>query len=267
MSSTQTTPRPATAATTPLSRMTALARAELTLLGRTRGALVAALFVPLVMPVTVRSAAEEMDLAGAGLSTGTLVLPAAVGFSLLFAVYSVLVGVFVVRREELVLKRLRTGEVTDREILAANALPAVALALLQVVLLVAAGAVAFDLSAPQRPEIFLAGLLVGLVMMSGLAAATSAVTRTVQTSQLTTLPLFFVSLFASGIFVPLDIFPDGLASVFELLPLTGVMTLVRHGWLGGVEGGDLLTATVAALAWTGFAVFAVQRWFRWDPRG
>jgi len=104
-------------------------------------------------------------------------------------------------------------------------------------------------------------------MMSGLAAATSAVTRTVQTSQLTTLPLFFVSLFASGIFVPLEIFPDGLASVFELLPLTGVMTLIRHGWLGGVEGGDLLTATVAALAWTGFAVFAVQRWFRWDPRG
>ncbi|XMN07644.1 ABC transporter permease [Streptomyces griseobrunneus] len=248
-------------------RLTALARAELILLVRNRSAIFVALVLPIVMIFSIRASLQQIDLAGTGLSIAGAALTGGIGIVLVQVVYMTLVTGYVTRREELVLKRLRTGEVTDREILAANALPAVALALLQVVLLVAAGAVAFDLSAPKQPELFLAGLLVGLVMMSGLAAATSAVTRTVQTSQLTTLPLFFVSLFASGIFVPLDIFPDGLASVFELLPLTGVMTLIRHGWLGGVEGGDLLTAAVAALAWTAFAVFAVQRWFRWDPRG
>ncbi|CAO0836045.1 ABC transporter permease [Streptomyces microflavus] len=248
-------------------RLTALARAELILLVRNRSAIFVALVLPIVMIFSIRASLQQIDLAGTGLSIAGAALTGGIGIVLVQVVYMTLVTGYVTRREELVLKRLRTGEVTDREILAANALPAVALALVQVVLLVAAGAVAFDLSAPKRPELFLAGLLVGLVMMSGLAAATSAVTRTVQTSQLTTLPLFFVSLFASGIFVPLDIFPDGLASVFELLPLTGVMTLIRHGWLGGVEGGDLLTAAVAALAWTAFAVFAVQRWFRWDPRG
>ncbi|MBK5993047.1 ABC transporter permease [Streptomyces sp. MBT58] len=248
-------------------RLTALARAELILLVRNRSAIFVALVLPIVMIFSIRASLQQIDLAGTGLSVAGAALTGGIGIVLVQVVYMTLVTGYVTRREELVLKRLRTGEVTDREILAANALPAVALALVQVVLLVAAGAVAFDLSAPKRPELFLAGLLVGLVMMSGLAAATSAVTRTVQTSQLTTLPLFFVSLFASGIFVPLEIFPDGLASVFELLPLTGVMTLIRHGWLGGVEGGDLLTAAVAALAWTAFAVFAVQRWFRWDPRG
>ncbi|MEV7294404.1 ABC transporter permease [Streptomyces microflavus] len=248
-------------------RLTALVRAELILLVRNRSAIFVALVLPIVMIFSIRASLQQIDLAGTGLSIAGAALTGGIGIVLVQVVYMTLVTGYVTRREELVLKRLRTGEVTDREILAANALPAVALALVQVVLLVAAGAVAFDLSAPKRPELFLAGLLVGLVMMSGLAAATSAVTRTVQTSQLTTLPLFFVSLFASGIFVPLDIFPDGLASVFELLPLTGVMTLIRHGWLGGVEGGDLLTAAVAALAWTAFAVFAVQRWFRWDPRG
>lgn len=104
--------------------MVALARAELTLFGRNKGPLIATLFVPLVLPFSVKSAAKEMDLAGAGLTTGTLMLPAAVGFSLLFAVYSALVGVFVVRREELVLKRLRTGELRDVEILAGSATPA-----------------------------------------------------------------------------------------------------------------------------------------------
>lgn len=60
--------------------------------------------------------------------------------------------------------------------------------------------------------------------------------------------------------------PEWLASVCELLPLTGVMTLVRAGWTGGVAAGDLLGAATAAVAWTAVSVFAVQRWFRWEPR-
>ncbi|MGW4839918.1 ABC transporter permease [Streptomyces globisporus] len=250
-----------------LRRLNALARAELILLIRNRSAIFVALVLPIVMIFSIRASLEQIDLAGTGLSVAGAALTGGIGIVLVQVVYMNLVTGYVTRREELVLKRLRTGEVTDREILISTALPSVALAVLQSVLLVVAGAIAFDLSAPKRPELFLLGLIVGFVMMSALAAATSAVTRTVQTSQLTTLPLFFVSLFASGIFVPLDVFPDKLAAVFELLPLTGVMTLVRHGWLGGVEGGDLVTAAVAALAWTAFAVFAVRRWFRWDPRG
>ncbi|UCA47992.1 ABC transporter permease [Streptomyces sp. WA6-1-16] len=250
-----------------LRRLNALARAELILLIRNRSAIFVALVLPIVMIFSIRASLEQIDLAGTGLSVAGAALTGGIGIVLVQVVYMNLVTGYVTRREELVLKRLRTGEVTDREILISTALPSVALAVLQSVLLVVAGAIAFDLSAPKRPDLFLLGLLVGFVMMSALAAATSAVTRTVQTSQLTTLPLFFVSLFASGIFVPLDVFPDKLAAVFELLPLTGVMTLVRHGWLGGVEGGDLVTAVVAAVAWTAFAVFAVRRWFRWDPRG
>ncbi|MFJ9622680.1 ABC transporter permease [Streptomyces sp. NPDC101181] len=248
-------------------RLNALARAELILLIRNRSAIFLALVLPIVMIFSIRASLRQIDLGGTGLSVAGAALTGGIGIVLVQVVYMNLVTGYVTRREELVLKRLRTGEVTDREILISTALPSVALAILQSVLLVVAGAIAFDLSAPKRPELFLLGLLVGFVMMSALAAATSAVTRTVQTSQLTTLPLFFVSLFASGIFVPLDVFPDKLATAFELLPLTGVMTLVRHGWLGGVETGDLITAVVAALAWTAFAVFAVQRWFRWDPRG
>ncbi|MFJ2023778.1 ABC transporter permease [Streptomyces sp. NPDC087897] len=260
-------PAPPSKAAASARRLTALARAELVLLLRNRSAIFLALVLPVVMIFSIRASLRQIDLSGTGLSIAGAALTGGIGVVLLQVVYMNLVTGYVTRREELVLKRLRTGEITDREILTATAVPSIALALVQCVLLVVAGAIAFDLSAPERPEVFLAGLVVGLVMMSALAAATSALTRTVQTSQLTTLPLYFVSLFGSGIFVPLDVFPDRLASALELLPLTGVVTLVQHGWLGGVEGGDLLTAAAVALAWTAFAVFAVQRWFRWDPRG
>ncbi|WP_086561117.1 ABC transporter permease [Streptomyces africanus] len=266
MSATLTTPRPAPAATTALSRMTALARAELTLLGRTRGALVAALLVPLVMPFSVRSAAEEMDLAEARLNTGTLVLPAAVGFSLLFAVYSVLVGTFVVRREELVLKRLRTGELRDVEILAGAALPAALTGLVQCLLLTAGCTVLLDLSPPSAPHLAVAGLLLGLVLCAALAAATAAVTRTGESAQATPMPLLLVSMLGSGMFVPLELLPDRLASVCELLPLTPVVTLVRGGWTGDLPVSEALGALATAMAWIVIAVFAVRRWFRWEPR-
>ncbi len=254
------------ATTTPAGRMASLARAELILLGRNKGALVAGLFVPLVLPLSVRSAAEEMDLAKAGLTPGELVLPAAVGFSLLFAVYSTLVGVYVVRREELVLKRLRTGELRDAEILSGAALPAVLTGLLQCLLLIAGCAVLLDLSAPSAPHLAVLGLLLGLVMSAALAAATASWTRTGESAQVTPMPLMFVSMLGSGMFVPLELFPDRLASVCELLPLTPVITLVRGGWTGGLSAGDAIGALAVALAWTAVAVFAVRRRFRWEPR-
>ncbi|MET9777450.1 ABC transporter permease [Streptomyces sp. NPDC006367] len=255
-----------TGVTTPMSRMTALARAELTLLGRNRGTLFASLFVPLVLPLSVYSASQEMDLAEAGLTTGTLVLPAAVGFSLLFAVYSALVGVFVVRREELVLKRLRTGELRDVEILSGSAMPAVLGGLVQSLLLTAGCFVLLDLPVPPAPHLAVVGLLLGLVLCAALAAVTASFTRTGESAQVTPLPLTFVSMFGSGLFIPLEMLPDRLASVCELLPLTPVITLVRGGWTGDLSVYESLGALATAVAWTVLAVFAVRRRFRWEPR-
>ncbi|MFJ8539095.1 ABC transporter permease [Streptomyces sp. NPDC093591] len=252
--------------TTPAGRMTALARAELTLLGRSRGTLVAALFVPLVLPFSVWSATKDMDLEEAGLTPGTVVLPAAVGFSLLFAVYGALVGVFTARREELVLKRLRTGELRDTEILAGSALPSVATGLVQSLLLAVGCAVLLDLPAPPAPYLAVIALPLGLVLCAALAAVTSAFTRTTESAQVTTLPVMMVSMLGSGMAVPLEVLPDRVASVCELLPLTPVITLVRGGWTGELSAYEALGAVLTALAWTVLGVFAVRRWFRWEPR-
>jgi ABC-2 type transport system permease protein len=251
---------------TPASRMAALARAEVTLLGRSKGTLFAAMFVPLVVPFSLRSAAEEMDLKAAGLSVGTVVVPAALGFSLLFAVYATLVGVFVARREELVLKRLRTGELRDAEILAGSALPAAVTGLVQSVVLAVGCAALLGLDAPRAPYYVVPGYLLGLVMCAALAAVTASFSRSTESAQVTTMPLILLSLFGSGITVPLEVMPDRLASVCEVLPMTSVITLVRGGWTGGLSAGEALGALVTALAWTVIAVFAVRRWFRWEPR-
>ncbi|WP_189863077.1 ABC transporter permease [Streptomyces poonensis] len=245
--------------------MAALARAEMTLLGRTKATLFAALFVPLVLPFSLRSTVDQMDLDGTGLSVGSVILPSAIGFSLLFAVYSSLVSVYAARREELVLKRLRTGELRDTEILAGAALPSVAIGLVQSVVLSVACIALLDAGAPRAPHYAVLGLLLGLVMWPALAAVTSSFSKSVEGAQVAAMPLVIVSMIGSG-FVPLEVMPDRLASVVELLPLTPVVTLIRGGWAGHLSAYDALGAVATGVAWTVLALFAVRRWFRWEPR-
>ncbi|MFD5033144.1 ABC transporter permease [Streptomyces sp. NPDC058405] len=252
--------------TTTSGRLAALGRAELTLLVRNKTALFSAVLVPLGMIGAIKASLGGVNLDKAGMTVAEVAMIGGIGMVLIFAVYANLATAYTARREELVLKRLRTIEAPDREILAGTALPAAALAFTQCAVMIAAGVVFLGLSAPQQPVVLVLGVLGGLVLLTALAATTSAFTRTVESAQLTTMPLFLISVVGSGLFVPLDALPDTVASVCELLPVTGVMTLIRAGWLGGVEGYDLLGAALNALAWTVLAVFAVQRWFRWEPR-
>ncbi|MFE0176812.1 ABC transporter permease [Streptomyces sp. NPDC059002] len=254
------------AVTTPAGRLRALARAEMTLLGRSKGTLFAALFVPMLIPLSMQQTAKDMDLKGTGLDVGSVVLPSALGFSLLFAVYSALTGVYVARREELVLKRLRTGELRDPEILAGAALPSVVIAIVQCVVLAVGCAVLIDAGAPSAPHLVVLGVVAGLVMFAALAAVTGSFARSTESAQVMSMPLIFVSMIGSGLFVPLEVMPDKLATVCELLPLSPVIELIRGGWAGHLSAADALGAVATAVAWTLLSVFAVRRWFRWEPR-
>ena len=249
-----------------VQRMRALGRAELTLLLRNKSALFVALVLPVALTFSMRQTMPEDQLAKSGLSLGAAILPGSIGMALIFAVYSTLLGVYVARREELVLKRLRTGQASEPEILAAAALPSVAIGLIQAVVLMVGGAVVMNLGAPDRPDLLVAGLVLGLPMMVVLAVATAAVTRTTEMAQITAMPLMMVSLIGSGMFVPLEILPDRVADVCRLLPLSPVTDLLRGGWTGQLDAVGTLRALGTAVLWIALGVFAVRRWFRWEPR-
>ncbi|WP_064458318.1 ABC transporter permease [Streptomyces hygroscopicus] len=254
------------ARTTAKDRVLALGRAELTLLVRNKAALSYAVLLPGTLTLSMTTVTKDIDLEDAGLSLGMLVLPGSIGLALILAVYLNLVGVYVIRREELVLKRLRAGEPTDAEILAGSALPAVLMGLVQCVLLAVSVGLALDVPAPKAPYLAVAGVAIGLAQMVALAAATAAYTRTGESAQLTPMPLMLVSMMASGLFVPLEVMPDQVAAVCERLPLTPVVDLVRGGWSGGMSPLEVFGALVTALAWTVLAWWTVRRRFFWEPR-
>ncbi|MGW2816732.1 ABC transporter permease [Streptomyces sp. NPDC001415] len=246
-------------------RMKALARAELILLGRNKSAMFTVLALPSVLTFSMHSAVKSLDLKQTGLTVGTVLLPGALGYVLLFAVYSTLTGVYVIRREELVLKRLRTGELRDLEILAGAALPAVLIGLAQSVLLVVGGSVLMGVAAPGTVWLAVVGLLLGMGLMGALAAATAALTNSAEGAQVAVLPMMMLSIAGSGMVVPLDVLPDKLASVCEMLPLSPVMDMIRNGWTGAGTG-EVLRELLVMVVWTFIAVWVVRKRFRWEPR-
>ncbi|SFD15335.1 ABC transporter permease [Streptomyces aidingensis] len=233
------------------ARMRSLARAELTLLVRNRTALFTALLMPLLMVAAGYSVSQDMadDLAEGGLSVGMTVASGGLVMIMLLVVYSNLTAAYAARREERVLKRLRTGEPTDGEILAGMALPSVLLALAQCVLLVTATALLMADSVPRQPLPLALGALLGCVLMAVAAVVTASFTRNAESAQITAVPLFLVS--AVPVYVPLELLPDTLADVLRLLPLTPSLELMRSGWSGGLDGTELLRALGLAVVLDG----------------
>ena len=106
--------------------MTSLAWSEALLLRRNPLALLIAFGLPIGAVLLIRSSPELAAVVGADKGAAIVTTVAAVALNLV--VYYNLVTSLVARREDLVLKRLRTGEATDLEILAGTATPAIAIA-------------------------------------------------------------------------------------------------------------------------------------------
>jgi ABC-2 type transport system permease protein len=257
----------------PARRIRALSSAEMRLLWRNKTAIFTALAMPVGMVLILLPTGIQDD-AGGGL--GPFVVATLIGFTLLFVVYYNLVTAYVARREELVLKRLRVGEASDREVLLGMATPAIALGTAQVALGIVAAMAFLDLGRPVNPILVLLAVAGGAAVFTLLAAASTPFTRSVELAQVTTLPVAVVGMLFSGLLFPLDALPTAAEQAARLLPLTPVVELTNLGLRGST--GDLAPVGFAAsfteaivplavlAAWIVVGRYGVRRWFRWEPR-
>ena len=263
------TARPA--APSPLRRVRAVAAAETRLLVRNRTAVVNSVVAPLLLVAV----AAVLGIGGGAVGGMDLLVTAAV-VTLVFLTYYNLVTTYVARREDLVLQRMRTGELTDAQVLTATAVPTLLVTVGQLAL-VTAGIVALGgWRAPADVVLPLLAVLLGTVLMVTLATASTLFTRTPESAQITTLPVVLVATVSSGLFFPLAVLPDALAAAARLLPVTPVVELLQLGLAGrtwdgeAVAGADLWAAAlgpvVTLVAWTAVAGVLTLRWFRWAPR-
>ncbi|AKE00236.1 ABC transporter permease [Rhodococcus erythropolis] len=262
-----------------MNRIATLSRSEFTLLGRNRLLLFNAIVLPLIFPVGMLYPSRDGGLSDKSVSAGLEVFAL---FLLVFVVFYNLLSVYATRRDELVLKRLRTGECSDAEILAGPAVPSwVLTALLTVVIGIAV--MVLGGSAPVNPVLVLVAVIGGAALFTALALITSAVTRNAEAAQITCMPILILA--TAGMSSIRNVVPDNIARILDFTPLAAVVDLLNLGWLGRTTGelADLGDAPGAAagfvdtfgsagqpllvmLAWIVGSVLIANVHFRWEPR-
>jgi ABC-2 type transport system permease protein len=232
-----------------MNRVLTLARSEVRILMRNTLVGSMALLLPLAIGVFMALTGTEDRWGNVAAMQLTLML--------LFCVYGTATTSLAARKRQLVLKRLRSGELSDGEILVGLLLPLFVLALLQSVILVAC-TVAFGAPLPPRPWLLVPAVVLGSAMSAALALATAAFTASAELAQITITPVFFAAI-AGATWV---ISTDGVSVLKLFAPGGALAALARGAWDGG---GMPLLACVALLAWTGAGALVARRFFSWEP--
>lgn len=259
------------ARSTSLQRLTSLGQAEWLQFRRNKTLLFMATVFPIGIPLLL------FGISGNGATEAANAFDMFILYTLLFVQFYTVLSMATTRRDERVLKRLRTGEARDVEILGAICLPGAILTLVFSVVIFLA---LLLMGAPMPVNILsiIIALTLGLVISGALALLTSSFTRNAEASQLTSLPVFTLAFLGLSSIRP--IFGDTIfADLVEYTPFAAISDLVHLGWAGNTfldqvsEAGPLnfmgvftesWQPTLILLVWTVGALYGAKRYVRWD---
>lgn len=238
--------------------MLTIARSELIQLSRDKTALFTSLLMPLAASVFFIYNRDLFAGAGAYGYIAVLLIFTLAGFSL----YATVVTTLAARRQNLLLKRLRSTAASDSAIVSGLVLPITVISLVQVSLILVAFAVVSDV--PANIALLVVAIAASFAMMLALGMATAGVTSSSERAQITTLPVS-LGIVAVAIWVGVTGAED-LSLLKRLLPGGAATELVVQAWNGGAPIADSLLLLAPTLAWVWVAVALAVRFFRWEPR-
>lgn len=195
--------------------------------------------------------------------------------TLMFVQFYSVLSMTTTRRDERVLKRLRTGEARDAEILAALATPGAIMSLLLTTLM-SGILVLYTGNVPRVGILLFVVIVLGIVVSTGLALLTSSITANAEAAQMTSLPVMVLAMLSQS---PLrSALPDQVQDPLARTPfaLLGDLTFIE--WTGqpfaagAATTGSGLTATLATaagpvallLVWGVTLMWAAIRYMKWE---
>lgn len=172
----------------------------------------------------------------------------------------------VLRREQGVLKRIRSTPLPPATYLAAVLASTLLVFAGQAVVIVALGRLLFDAKLPTQPLSLVLALALGAVAFAALGVGLASLIRSAEGSSAVVNVVVLPMTFLSGGFGPTRDYPEVLRAVSDVLPLKYLIDMVTSIFLDDetvwAQGPEI--AVVAAWGVVGLVV-ALRR-FRWEPR-
>jgi ABC-2 type transport system permease protein len=166
-------------------------------------------------------------------------------------------------REKLILKRLSATPLRRWQLVGSNVLMRLLIALGQTVIIVAVGALAFDVQISGNMLLVGALVVLGSLSFIALGYVIASFARTEDAANGMTSVVQFPLMFLSGTFFPIEAMPELLKGVARVLPLTYLSDALRQTMVGGTPFAPLWLcfAVLAGFLVVCFAISA--RFFRW----
>jgi len=234
----------------------AIAYAELRMLVRNKAVAAIAILMPLGIGL-YSGFSVERNAGGASAVAGLQVL-AMLGIGL----YATATTTLAARRQELFLKRLRSGTLPDTAIVLGLLLPLVLVAVLQIAIILGVLATASGIT-PGNIALLAVGVVAAALMCIGVAMATSAVTVSAEQAQVTCVP-FLIALLAGGIWTG-STGPDEPSWIKRLTPGGAISEVISGAW-AQMTWADALPGLLALAGWAAVGTAVGLRFFRWEPR-
>lgn len=164
-------------------------------------------------------------------------------------------------RERGILRRLSTTPVHPRTLVAAHLAVQLVVLTLASLAAVLVGTLAFPIPWPERPGWFVLAFVLGACSLLAIGLLIGSLAPTATTGQGVGMLLYFPLLFFAGVYIPLEVMPDGIRSVSGLTPAGAAAEALSASWFGTTpDTSDLVVMVVYAVVAGAVAV----RLFRWD---
>jgi ABC-2 type transport system permease protein len=237
---------------------------ELRLYWRSRELAFFTFLLPMILFLLLGFAYGDQEIQGVKgssyLLTGTL------GYGVVATAFAGLAIVLVIRREEGILKRLRSTPLPAPVYLSAVLTTTMTAFLVQAVAIVALGMAVFGAPFPGHIVSLVVALVLGAASFAALGVGLTGLVRRAEGASAVVNAIYFPMLFLSGSFFERSTFPGFLRAVADVLPLTYFINLVFGVMNKGDQIWDRPRDVAVLVAWGLVGTVLAVRRFRWVPQ-
>jgi ABC-2 type transport system permease protein len=195
-----------------------------------------------------------------------VIVPGIAGMSVMSTTFSALAMNMVFLREQGVLKRLRGTPMPSGSYLGALAANAVTNTVVQITIVVVAGAAFFGVGMPKHWLELVVFTAAGVVCFASLGVALAHAIPNFDSAPAYVNAIFLPAIFISGVFYDASNAPTFLRDIAEVLPLTHLIDGLSAAMVTGASLADHLSDLAVVLVWAALGIFLAIRGFSWEAR-
>ncbi|TCP44795.1 ABC-2 type transport system permease protein [Tamaricihabitans halophyticus] len=191
----------------------------------------------------------------------TLIAPIAVSITITMLAISAFPGFLAGYRDKGMLRRLSVSPVHPVNLLLSQLFVHLMAAVVAIGLVLAAGFLVFDLRLPGNMGGWFLVLVTGMFGLFSIGMLIAAVVPNEKAANGVGMAVLLPMLALGGVWLPVEMFPDFLQRIAEVLPLGAMLAGFRETWAGGAPSA---VALISLLAFGVVTTAAAARLFRWE---